>query len=273
MGMLLSLFTISLSFLIPYLLIGLCDGIHILLSFMLRTVFCYQVLAAKSLKDESMTVYHQLKKGDMASARHAVSMIVGRDTQSLNEEKIITATVETIAENTADGVIAPLLFLIIGGAPLGLAYKALNTLDSMIGYKNEKYRYFGKFAARLDDVANFLPARISAFLMMAAAFFSGSDKINPKKGISIFFRDRFNHTSPNSAQTEAVYAGLLGIRLGGPSLYKGIMVEKPYIGDDSRPVCLEHIPLSNRIMYLTAILALVLFMGLKIMLYFILYPH
>lgn len=224
--------------------------------FFVASLLSYYVLAAKSLRTESMAVYKALQKKDIAEARRALSMIVGRDTKTLNEDGIIRACVETVAENTADGVIAPLFYLAVGGPVAGLLYKAVNTMDSMVGYKNERYLYFGRAAACLDDICNFIPARISGFLMVAAAFFLRYDA---KGAWRIFKRDRFLHASPNSAQTEAACAGALGIRLAGPASYFGKKVEKAYIGDELRPVCTEDIKRANRLMYKTAFFGLGLF--------------
>lgn len=229
--------------------------IHPLAGLALESVLTYQVLAARSLQQESMKVYAHLKAGDTEDAREAVSMIVGRDTDCLDEAGIVKAAVETVAENTSDGVIAPLLYTAIGGPAAGLLYKAVNTLDSMVGYQNEAYLDFGRCAAKLDDLVNYLPSRISAGLMIAAAWISGSEYSGPR-ALRIYRRDRRNHSSPNSAQTEAVVAGALGIRLGGTARYFGKMVEKPTIGDSVREVEPEDIPRANRLMYRTTFLCL-----------------
>lgn len=200
-----------------------------------------------------MKVYDRLAAKDLEGARTAVSMIVGRDTGLLDEAGVIKAAVETVAENTSDGVIAPMLYLALGGPVLGFFYKAVNTMDSMIGYKNEEYLYFGRCAAKLDDVLNFLPSRISALLMVAASLLPGRD-FDAKGAWHIWQRDRLQHTSPNSAQTEAACAGSLGVRLAGNASYFGRMVEKPTIGDDMRPVEYEDIRRANRLMYRTAFL-------------------
>lgn len=223
--------------------------------FFAESVLVYFLLAARSLRDESMKVYHSLKKGDVEEARHNVSMIVGRDTSMLDAAGIARAAVETVAENTSDGVIAPLFFLALGGPVLGWAYKAVNTMDSMVGYKNEKYLFFGRAAARFDDLVNFIPARLSAVLMMGAALIGRMDFQN---AVRIFRRDRFNHKSPNSAQTEAVCAGALCIRLAGDAWYFGELCKKPFIGDDIRPVEQEDIKRANRLMYTASGLALFL---------------
>lgn len=209
-------------------------------------LLCWQLLAAKSLKDCSMDVYTPLKENDVESARKAVSMIVGRDTQGLDSVGIAKAAVETVAENTSDGVAAPLLYIAIGGPILGCLYKAVNTMDSMIGYKNDKYMEFGRFAARLDDVFNFLPSRICALVMIAVSGLCGFDG---KNAMRIWRRDRRNHASPNSAQTESVMAGALNIRLAGDACYFGKVHKKPYIGDDNRMIEPEDIPRANRLLY------------------------
>lgn len=213
---------------------------------------CYQLLAARSLRDESKKVYDALKTGDMEKSRHAVSMIVGRDTRSLTEEGVTKAAVETVAENTSDGIIAPLFYMMIGGAVGGFAYKAINTMDSMVGYKNEKYQYFGTAAALLDDVVNYIPARISGWLMILAAYLLNMNGKNAKK---IYLRDRTQHASPNSAHTEAVMAGALEIQLAGDAWYFGELHKKPYIGDPIRKVEPEDILRSHRLMYATSVLA------------------
>ena len=225
--------------------------VHPLLGVVVESIMTYQILATKCLKTESMKVYDALQKQDLEAARKAVSMIVGRDTQFLDETGIAKAAIETVAENTSDGVIAPMLYTAIGGPVLGFLYKAVNTMDSMVGYKSERYLYFGRTAARLDDAVNYMPARISAVLMIAACFLSGSD-YNTKKAWRIYRRDRYQHASPNSAQTEAVCAGALGIRLAGSASYFGKLVEKPYIGDAERAVETEDIKRANHLLYLTA---------------------
>lgn len=225
--------------------------IHLLLGILVETVMTYQILAAKCLKVESMKVYRALKNEGLEAARQAVSMIVGRDTGVLDETGVAKAAIETVAENTSDGVIAPMLYTALGGPILGFFYKAVNTMDSMVGYKNDKYLYFGRTAAKLDDFVNFLPARISAYLMILAAFLGGRE-FDAKNACRIFKRDRYNHASPNSAQTESACAGALGIRLAGDASYFGKVVIKPYIGDAQREVEFEDIPRANRLMYLTA---------------------
>lgn len=225
-----------------------------------ESVFCYQLLASKSLGMESMKVYHALAKEGLTAGRKSVAMIVGRDTESLSEEGVVKAAVETVAENTSDGIIAPLFYMIIGGSILGFVYKAINTMDSMIGYQNETYQYFGTAAAKLDDIVNYIPARISAGLMILATVFT---KWNTRDAVRIFRRDRFAHKSPNAAQTESVMAGALGIRLAGSAYYFGKLVEKPTIGDDTRPVVPEDIRRSVRLSLMTALFGMLIMGALK----------
>ncbi|MEF9984234.1 MAG: adenosylcobinamide-phosphate synthase CbiB [Oscillospiraceae bacterium] len=253
-GVLTVLFVSTITFSVTFATIKIANSINIYVGFAIESILCYLVLATKSLKTESMKVYYPLKDGDVEKARYAVSMIVGRDTANLSDVQIAKAAVETVAENTSDGVIAPLIFLAIGGAPFGFLYKAINTMDSMIAYKNEKYMYFGRFAAKLDDIVNYIPSRLSAIFMIIASFFIGLDW---KNAFKIFKRDRYNHESPNSAQTEAVCAGALNIMLAGDAYYFGKIHKKPTIGDNNRPVCFEDIKLANRLLYATAIVGII----------------
>lgn len=230
------------------------------LALLLESFWCYQLLATRSLKDESMRVYDRLKYGTLEEARKAVSMIVGRDTAALTEEGVTKAAVETVAENASDGVIAPMLYMAIGGAPLMFFYKGINTMDSMLGYKNDRYLYFGRCAAKLDDAANYLPSRISGGLMVLAAYFSGFDGWNAWK---IFRRDSRNHASPNSAQTESVMAGALDVQLAGNAYYFGKLYEKPTIGDPIRPVEPEDIRRANRLMYAASVLGVIVFAAIS----------
>lgn len=239
-------------------LLKLSYGVSPWLGLALQTLMSAQILATKSLKTESMKVYTALKHGTLDCARQAVSMIVGRDVEHLDEAGVARAAVETVAENTSDGILAPLLYLAIGGPVLGFFYKAVNTMDSMLGYVEPPYRDFGYVSAKMDDVFNYLPARLSALVMLAAGALLGMDS---KNGWKIFRRDRFNHASPNSAQTESVCAGLLGLRLGGDAWYHGQLHRKQYIGDDLRPVQAEDIPAACRLLYASATLALVLCLG------------
>ena len=250
---------------IPLLVLHLAYGANCWLGLLLETILCAQILATKSLRTESMKVYQALQTGDLSKARYAVSMIVGRDTQYLDEAGVTRAAVETVAENTSDGIIAPMLFLAIGGAPLGLFYKAVNTMDSMLGYVEMPYKNVGLVPAKMDDVFNYIPARISAFLMLAAGGFLGMDV---KNGWKIFKRDRYNHSSPNSAQTESVCAGLLGLRLAGDAWYHGVLHKKKFIGDPLREIVPEDIPRACRLLYGTSFLGLLVFCAVKL---FILY--
>lgn len=231
--------------------------LHPVAGIVVESVMTYQILATKCLKDESMKVYQCLNEQGLEAGRAAVSMIVGRDTNVLDETGVVKAAVETVAENTSDGVIAPMLYTALGGPVLGFVYKAVNTMDSMVGYKNDKYLYFGRAAAKLDDVVNFIPARISAYLMIAAAYIGGK-AFDGKQAYRIYKRDRRNHASPNSAQTESVCAGALGIQLAGDASYFGKVVKKPYIGDAHRAVEREDIVRVNRLMYVTAVISEVL---------------
>lgn len=227
--------------------------LHPVLGIVVESIMTYQILATKCLKTESMKVYRKLKEEDLEGARYAVSMIVGRDTSVLDEIGITKAAVETVAENCSDGVIAPMLYTALGGPILGFLYKAVNTMDSMVAYKNEKYMHFGRAAALLDDFVNYIPARMSGLIMSAAAFLPGKD-FSGKKAWKIFRRDRYKHASPNSAQTESVCAGALGIQLAGDAVYFGKTVKKPYIGDADRAVEIRDIVRANKLLYRTAFL-------------------
>lgn len=252
-GMLLAFTVIFATFAISVIIIVAAYSINLYAGIIAEAVMTWQILATKCLRVESMRVYDALKTDGVDAGRRAVSMIVGRDTSVLDAAGVTRAAVETIAENTSDGVIAPMLYTAIGGPVLGFVYKAVNTMDSMLGYKNDKYMYFGRFAARLDDVVNFIPARISAYLMIAAAFIGGR-QFDGKNAYRIFKRDRFNHASPNSAQTESVCAGALRVQLAGDAVYFGKLVKKKYIGDGLREIEYEDIKRANRLMYITAFL-------------------
>ena len=241
----------------------LAAALHPALGLALQMFWCAQALAAKGLVQESRNVYRELVKGDLPAARRAVARIVGRDTQALTAEGVTKAAVETVAENASDGVIAPLFYMLIGGAPLALTYKAINTMDSMLGYKNEKYLYFGRCAAKLDDAANWLPSRLAALLWVAAAALTG----NSARGAwRIWRRDRHNHASPNSAQTESACAGALGVQLAGPAYYFGEYYDKPTIGDPLRPIEPQDILRANRMMYAESVLALVIGLAVRLLL-------
>ncbi len=243
-----------------WLLLFLAARAGTVVHFLIMTLMCYSLLAGRALSDESMKVYQKLKEGDLEGAREAVSMIVGRDTRELTAEGVTKAAVETVAENTSDGVVAPLMFLAIGGPVAGWMYKAVNTMDSMVGYRNDRYRYFGTAAARLDDVLNFLPARVSGILMVLCANAAGLDSRNAWR---IFRRDRKRHASPNSAQTEAAMAGALRIQLAGDASYFGKVVKKPTLGDPIRKVEAEDIRRANRLMFLSVLPAVVVLLGMR----------
>lgn len=260
-GIILTVMVVSISMVIPLVIILMAKSINTYLALTVETFMCYQILATKSLKVESMKVYDELEKNDLPSARKAVSMIVGRDTKDLTFSGVAKAAVETVAENTSDGIIAPMIFIAIGGAPMGFFYKAINTMDSMVGYKNEKYMNFGRFAAKLDDVVNYLPARISAYQMILSSFFLRYDY---KNAFKIYKRDRYNHASPNSAQTESVCAGALDVQLAGNAYYFGKLYEKPTIGDDIREINYDDIKKANRLLYCTSFISIVIISVIKI---------
>lgn len=260
-GVIICILVIGISVGIPCLLLYATGLIHPVLRFVLESFWCYQLLATKSLKQESRKVYDAIQTGSLSGARKAVSMIVGRDTDQLDEAGVVKAAVETVAENTSDGVTAPLMFMMIGGAPLGFFYKAINTMDSMIGYKDEKYLYLGRAAAKLDDLVNYIPARLSACLMTGAAYLL---RMDGKNAWRIYRRDRRKHASPNSAQTEAVCAGALQIQLAGDAWYFGKLYKKDYIGDAIRPVEAKDIIRSGWLLYGTAILTFSLAALLKL---------
>lgn len=245
---------------IAWLLLWAAGRVSPWLAFALEMIMSYQLFAVRALRDESMKVYRELKKPDLEKARYAVSMIVGRDTQRLDEAGVTKAAVETVAENTSDGIIAPMFYMAIGGPVLGWIYKSINTMDSMVGYKNDKYLNFGRYAAKLDDAVNFIPARVSAFMMIISCPLCRFDARGAAK---IFVRDRFNHASPNSAQTEAVMAGALGVQLAGDAWYFGKLYKKKTIGNDGRPVEPEDIPRANRLLYVSATLSLAVFLLIR----------
>ena len=254
-GVFLSLSVLLISGLLPAVFLLFCYKIHLVLGIAAESVLCCYMLAARCLHDESMKVCTAAENGDISGARQAVSMIVGRDTSVLDEAGILRAAVETVAENTSDGVTAPLFYMAFGGAVGGFLYKAANTMDSMIGYKNKKYAELGRFAAHLDDVLNFIPSRLTALLMVAACPFL---KLDAAGAFRIWRRDRRKHASPNSAQTESACAGALHLRLAGDAVYFGELHKKPYIGDDLRPIEPADIRRANRLMYGASVLMLVL---------------
>ena len=241
--------------LVPLACVALLRKISPPASFAAETLICFQLLCVRSLRDESEAVYKCLMKGDLPAARKALSMIVGRDTERLDETGVIKAAVETVAENTSDGIVAPLFWIGLFGFAGGCFCKAVNTMDSMVGYKNEKYRHFGTCAAKLDDIVNFIPARLAGLLIVAAAAICRYD---PRNAMRIFLRDRLKHESPNSAHTEAACAGALRVQLAGPASYGGVMEDKHFLGDPLRPVEKYDIRRSHNIMYAASALALAL---------------
>ncbi len=254
-GFILWFITVGLTYLITYLVIRISE--FSMITFLIVNSFIiYTTLATKCLKDEAVKIYNILKSGDIKESRKQLSYIVGRDTSNLNEAEIIRATVETVAENTVDGIISPMFYAFIGGAPLAMAYKAVNTLDSMVGYKNDKYINLGFASAKIDDIANYIPARICVIFMTLASFVLRFDY---KRCFKIAIRDRKNHKSPNCAYSEGAVAGALGIQLGGTNIYFGKAVYKPTIGDKDREIEIEDIKKTNKIMYISSILSLIIF--------------
>lgn len=253
-GIILSIIVLTASTAVPFAILILFYKINFWLGIAAESAMCYYLIAPKCLQSESLKVYRAINENDVEKARKAISMIVGRDTDRLDKAGIIKAAVETVAENTSDGVTAPLMYITAGGAALGFFYKAANTMDSMIGYQNEKYADLGKFAAKLDDVLNFIPSRLTALVMIFSAYLL---KFNGKNALKIWRRDRRKHASPNSAQTESVCAGALGIQLAGDAYYFGVLHKKDFIGDSVRPVENEDIRRANRLMYCTSVIVLI----------------
>ncbi|MGL6106615.1 adenosylcobinamide-phosphate synthase CbiB [Romboutsia sp.] len=254
-GFILWFVTVGITYLVTYTIIKLAS-FNPIVFLMANSFLIYTTLATKCLKDEAVKIYEVLKTEDIEKSRIQLSYIVGRDTTHLDEKEIIRATVETVAENTVDGIIAPMFYAFIGGAPLAMAYKAINTLDSTVGYKNDKYKDLGFASAKIDDIANYIPARISVVLMAIGSFILGYDY---KKSCKIAIRDRKNHKSPNCAYPEGAVAGALGIQLGGTNMYFGQAVYKPTIGDKIREIETEDIIKTNKIMYATSISSIVIF--------------
>lgn len=253
-GIVLWILTTTVSFTVPLALLLTASKLDLRLRLILELFWCWQIFAANSLMKESMKVYKAVISGDLEASRKQLSMIVGRDTAELSFEQIIKAAVETVAENASDGVIAPMLFMLIGGAPLGFFYKAVNTLDSMVGYHNEKYEYFGRFSAKADDVFNFIPARITALTMIAGSLFL---KLNFKNSYKIFVRDRKKHKSPNSGYPESACAGALSVQLAGDASYFGKQIKKQTIGDSVRPIEAKDILRANMLMYASSVISLI----------------
>ena len=254
-GFILWFITVGTTYLLTYLIIKL-SKFNSITFLIVNSFIIYTTLATKCLKDEAIKIYNILKSGDIYESRKQLSYIVGRDTNSLNEAEIIRATVETVAENTVDGIISPMFYAFIGGAPLAMVYKAINTLDSMVGYKNDKYINLGFASAKIDDIANYIPARVCIIFMTIASLIL---RFNYKNCFKISIRDRKNHKSPNCAYPEGAVAGALGIQLGGTNIYFGKPVYKPTIGDKYREIEIEDIKKTNKIMYLSSILSLIIF--------------
>lgn len=263
-GMILWFTVVLISVFVPLLILNLCEFFNFYIKIAAESIMVWQILAIRSLRDESMKVFTALKSGNIEAARKAVSMIVGRDTERLDDKGITRAAVETVAENTSDGIIAPMLFIALGGAPAGFFYKAANTMDSMLGYIDPPYTNFGWFSAKMDDLLNYIPARLSALLMLFAGWILRLDLPN---GWRIFCRDRYKHASPNSAQTEAACAGLLDIQLAGDAWYHGILHKKQFIGDPIREIEYNDISRVCCLEYLTALFMLILCCGIKILLF------
>lgn len=265
-GALTAVIVVTVSTGVPALLLELAWRLHPAVFFILNSIMCFQLLAARQLVIESDKVRKALEAGDTEAARSAVANIVGRDTDVLDERGITRAAVETVAENGSDGVVAPLFWMFLFGAPGGFFYKSINTMDSMLGYKNEKYLYFGRVPAKTDDVVNYIPARLAALLMIAACPFLSLDTWNARR---IFRRDRYKHASPNSAQTESVCAGALDIQLAGDAVYGGVVHKKEYIGDPIREIEPRDIKRAGNLMYLSSIFMLLAGTAVRIGVYFL----
>ena len=263
-GMILNITVISLTYGITYLIRRTSENSIILT--VAEIYLMYTVFSINSLAREGNRVYNILKEGNIERARKDLSYLVSRDTETMDEKMIIRSTMETISENTVDGIVAPMLYMFLGGLPLSMTYKAINTFDSMVGYKNEKYMDFGKFSAKLDDVANFIPARITGILIVIASMILGYDY---KNSLKIFIRDRKNHSSPNSGHAEAGVAGALGVQFGGKVSYFGKEVDKPVIGDKIKDFELEDIKKNIKIMYVASFLSLVVFSVISVGIYFL----
>lgn len=263
-GTFISIMIPLISFAVPCTLCIILYGVNIAIGCAFESILCYWLIAARSLKKESMKVYNAILGNDVEKARYAVSMIVGRDTKPLDRNGIVKAAVETVAENTSDGVTAPIFWIMLGGAPAGFFYKAVNTLDSMIGYKNDRYINFGRFAAKFDDIMNFIPSRITALVMIISAYITGLDGYNACR---VWKSDRLNHASPNSAQTESVCAGALGVQLAGDAYYSGVLCRKQTIGRAVREIENEDIRRSNRLMYCTSVIMLIIAAAVRIFIF------
>ena len=260
-GMAFSLFVIAIAASTAWTFVTLFHLLPFWLSFIVTAALASTTLATRGLLDAVRLIEAPLQGGDLNAAREKLSHIVGRDTAHLNQDKVLRASLESLSESTCDGIVAPLFYLLLGGVPLAMAYKAVSTLDSMIGYRTEEYFYFGKFAARLDDAMNFIPARLTALFIVIATL---ALRLNPARALRVAWRDHANHLSPNAGYPEAALAGAFGIRLGGPSIYFGKEVHKPYLGDDSTPVKIEMLKEGRILCLVTATLSLATFVLLAI---------
>ncbi len=263
-GIFLTIIVIGIATILPYYILLWADYINPWLKYMLEVFWCWQIFAAKSLGQAAKKVGDGIGRNDIQGARKYLSYIVGRDTQDLDFKQIIKAVCETVAENTSDGIIAPMFYLLIGGVPMGFFYKAGNTLDSMVGYKSERYINFGKVSAIFDDILNFIPARITGFVMCMAAFICGLDG---KNAFRIFFRDRKNHVSPNAGNPESACAGALRVQLLGDASYFGEVYKKKTVGDPLKEIEGSDIKKTNILMYVTAILSLILTTGVRTLIF------
>ena len=264
-GILIFILTVAISYVIPFVVLLILYRINFWLGLILEIFWSFQILAARTLSIEAYKVKKYLDKGNLKEARRALSMIVGRDTSKLTEEDITKAVVETVSENTTDGIVSPLIAIAIGGAPLGFAYKAINTLDSMIGYKSEKYFYFGKASAILDDVVNYLPARLTGISMcFASALISG---LSAKDAWRVMMRDHAKHASPNGGWTEGATAGALGVRLGGDATYFGVLYKKASLGDPKRTIESCDIAKATKLMWISSIIVLILLVIIRMLCY------
>ena len=259
-GLIVWALTVIITFGITFEIVNITRNFNSFFGIILEGILIYFCISSKGLVVEGYKVIRFLLKHDINGARKQLSFIVGRDTGSLNKDGIIKAVVETIAENMADGVIAPLFYAGIFGAPLAFAYKAVNTLDSMFGYKNDKYINFGYFPAKLDDVFNYIPARITGLLIVLASAFLGYDY---KNSFKIYKRDKYNHTSPNSAHPEAAIAGALGVQLGGANYYFGKLVEKPTIGDKLKEIDIKDVQKTAKVLYLSSFIGFALALAFR----------
>lgn len=263
-GLLLAVITPATVFILSLGMLMLLERIHWSLALIGNAMLVWCAISPSALAAEALKIERRLEAGDDAGAKKALSMIVGRDTASMDRAAIVRATVETVAENSVDGLISPLFYAALGGGPLAMAYRAVNTCDSMVGYRNERYERFGKIPARVDDIANFIPARAALVIINAAARPAG---LNARMAMVIGLRDRLKHPSPNSAHGEAAFAGALGVRLGGPSLYGGALKEKPWLGDGLQPMDAPVIAHARRLLWWTALVTAVCAVGISLSLF------